>query len=119
MRPCPNPKVEKFRNRDHPTMGTNSEWGNNGVFQIPTSSGFVLTCIVSDGGGWEHVSIEAPGRTPTWEEMDFIKGLFWMESEIAIQYHVSDARKINVHPYVLHLWRPTGERVPQPPRAFV
>ena len=119
MRPCPNPKVEKYRERGNHGMGTNSSWGNNGVFKIPAPSGFILTCIVSDGGGWEHISVEAPGRCPTWDEMDWIKRLFWDDGEIVVQYHVSDRRKVNAHPYTLHLWRPTRKIIATPPKEFV
>lgn len=42
--------------------------GNNGVFQLPSSiRGWNLFMICLDGGGWEHVSVQA--RLPP---LDFV-----------------------------------------------
>jgi len=78
-----------------------------------------LSVIFSDGLGWEHVSVSTPGRCPNWEEMCFIKHLFWSADDIVIQYHPPESEYVNVHRYCLHLWRPEGLPIPIPPRYLV
>lgn len=94
MRNEPNVRLEQIR-VDGPS-GT-----NYGCFRFGP-----LKLIVSCGGGWEHVSVSRPDRCPTWEEMDQVKRLCWRDDEVVIQFHVTDARKVNHHPNCLHLWRP-------------
>lgn len=77
---------------------------------------FRLRVIVSAGQGWDHVSVSLPNRCPTWEEMDFVKNLFFKEDEVAMQLHVNGKTKINLHPYCLHLWRPQGKEEAQAER---
>ena len=82
---------------------------NNGAFQVPYSHGkkpVLLRIIASDGAGWEHVSVSLPHRTPTWDEMCFIKELFWDDDDVVVQYHPARKDYVNLHPYCLHLWRP-------------
>lgn len=66
----------------------------------------VLRFIVSNGGGWDHVSVSRPDRTPTWAEMDRVKRLCFRDDEIAMQLHVNNDQKVNLHEHCLHLWRP-------------
>jgi len=56
--------------------------------------------------GWDHVSVSCGDRTPTWSEMDRVKRLCFRDEEVVMQLHVNDDRKVNQHPYCLHLWRP-------------
>jgi len=37
--------------------------------------------------------------------MDFVKNLFWGPDETVIQFHPPVSRKVNYHPFCLHLWR--------------
>lgn len=103
--------------------------GCDGAFRLrggPT--GMDLLCIVSDGRHWtslglplpvwEHVSVSLRHRCPTWAELEFVKRTFWAEDEWALQLHVPPSRHINVHPHVLHLWRPVCD-LPVPPAACV
>ena len=62
----------------------------------------------SEGAGWEHVSVSLPDRCPTWEEMSFIKNLFWDEEDFVIQIHPAGSDYVDLHPYCLHLWRKCG-----------
>ena len=56
--------------------------------------------------GWEHVSIELYARRlPTWEEMCFIKDLFWDDEEEVVQIHPKKSHYVNLTE-ALHLWRP-------------
>ena len=91
-----------------------------GAFLVPYPlSGVDLRCIASVGGGWDHVSVSRPDRTPSWAEMDYVKKTFFHADEIAMQLHVAERDHINVHPYCLHLWRPHKDSIPLPPKVFV
>jgi hypothetical protein len=89
-----------------------------GLFLIP-HKGDMIKVIASSDYGWDHVSISLPDRIPNWYEMEYIKRLFFKENEIAIEYHMPTKDHINVHPYVLHLWRPINKKIPVPPKLFV
>lgn len=111
---------EELRIRDHPTLGSDTSYGNNGAFRI-LYHGKVLQCIASDGEGWEHVSVTIAGsrRTPSWNEMSYIKNLFWDKEDCVIQYHPPESEYVNNHPGCLHLWRPINVKIPNPPKIFV
>ena len=51
--------------------------------------------------------------------MCFIKDLFFNEDETVVQYHPAKSDYVNNNPYVLHLWRPTDQDIPQPPTFMV
>ncbi len=112
---------EKFRfTRTGYTYSSTIKDGNNGKFFVKSLKfPHVLQCLASDQEGWEHVSVSTQKRCPTWEEMCFIKGLFWDETDCVIQYHPPKSDYVNVHPYCLHLWRPIDETIPTPPTIFV
>lgn len=110
--------VEARRLGINPALATDDKAGRNGLFYIPRLRE-ILRCIVSDGGGWEHVSVSLPNRCPTWEEMCFIKDVFWGPEETVIQYHPPRSEYVNNHPYCLHLWKPSDAKIVTPPRNFV
>lgn len=97
MKPVPWLQAEPFR--VNPLKDFHSEYGDSfGVFFItrpPMSD--ILRAIVSDGDykaaglpkefAWEHVSVSLAHRCPSWEEMCFVKSLFWKEEETVIQFH--------------------------------
>lgn len=75
-------------------------------------------CIVVCDGmetGWDHVSVSLKHRCPTWEEMDWIKRLFWEPNDTVVQFHPPESKHVSVHPYCLHLWRCIREEFPMPP----
>lgn len=90
-----------------------------------TSELMVMACNVDEQAGvfWEHVSARARDRkgerTPTWEEMCYIKDLFWGPEECVVQYHPPASDYVNHNSHVLHLWRYTKEEIPRPPRLLV
>ena len=107
-------------------MGSSDYNGNQGAFCIPTTieRGGDLWVIASDGEGWEHVSIHGinSGKmfTPTWDQMCFIKDLFWDAEDCVIQYHRPKSQYVNLHPNTLHLWRQSGKNsISLPPKILI
>ena len=117
-------ELEKFRMREQEKKYYGmygDEW--NGCFKV-FAAGRSFFVIVSNGGGWDHVSVtpcsEKRKTCPTWEEMCKIKDMFFDPEEIVVQYHPPKSRYVNRHPYCLHLWRPNnGESIITPPTEFV
>jgi len=95
-------------------FGSDDSDGCNGAFAIPFRS-FMLTVIASDGLGWEHVSVSLKNRCPNWDEMSFIKRLFWGDDETVIQFHPRRAEYVNNWPNCLHLWKRAGVDHELPP----
>lgn len=58
-------------------------------------------------------------RCPTWDEMEAVRRIFFHDREWAMQLHLPGEKKINVHPYCLHLWRPQNLPIPIPPEWMV
>ena len=130
MKPKPTPEVELCRVREG-QFKSDESYGNNGMFQIerldpltsvtnPLERKF-LTIIASDQGGWDHVSVSLPNRCPTWDEMCYVKDLFWNDEETVVQYHPPKSKYINNYPYCLHLWKPKSKlkKLPLPPKWMV
>jgi hypothetical protein len=92
--------------------------------RCPLSSTWLLI-LVSDGDDWEecklagqpweHVSVSNVQRCPTWEEMAWVKDLFFEPEECVVQYHPPKSQHVNVADTCLHLWRPTWNAVVMPP----
>ena len=120
--------LSNYRVRKGP-MASNDAIGRYGFFLIPKiGSPLVFYCMATCGehSGWDHVSVRVEhssdprkGRCPTWDEMCFIKDLFWEPEECVIQYHPPKSDYVNNHPHVLHLWMPTDEKIPRPPSELV
>ena len=119
MRDTPNLNVEWARIRNG-QLATSRADGNNGAFLFKDGAR-PLRVIVSDGGGWEHVSVSVydSDDTPSWEEMCRIKGLFFTDDECVMQLHPPKSDYVNVHVGCLHLWRPLEAEIPRPPQVMV
>lgn len=117
MRSCPNVRVQKFRDPD-PNTGIVYSDDIDGAYLIPWR-GKEFRVIASTGASWEHVSVSLKNRTPTWEEMEHMRELFWRDDETVVQYSVPRDEHINCHPYCLHLWRPLSANLPRPPGILV
>jgi hypothetical protein len=76
-----------------------------GVFLIPYKN-MNLRIFATAKYGWDHVSVSLENRIPFWDEMDYVKRMFFKPHEIAVQYHVAEKDHVNIHPNCLHLWRP-------------
>lgn len=87
--------------------------------------------IIADNGlnghpdhrGWEHVSVHkifnGKPYIPSWNDMCFIKDMFWGEEDCVVQYHPPKSMYINNAEYVLHLWKPVGFDILRPPKCLV
>ena len=123
MRNEPNVRIDKYRFNDDPRF-TSEPGYNYGVFMIKRN-GVVLKVIAGYDGVWEHVSVSVIGRSPifnrcaTWEEMCFVKDLFWHEDETVIQFHPKKSEYINLHEHVLHLWKKVGSEYELPRKEYV
>jgi len=82
---------------------------------------FTISSGANTGDGWEHVSVSLTFRTPTWEEMSWVKDLFWGPEEVVMQIHPRASSYVNNHPYCLHLWKPVPPNLPlpEPPEILV
>lgn len=115
--------LEKYRDRDFERRyyGCNGDSGN-GVFRVLVNQRS-FHCIVSNGGGWDHVSVSPCNKKrttcPTWEEMCAIKNMFFLPEECVIEYHPPRSDYVNDCETCLHLWRPSDGKIPMPPTEFV
>lgn len=113
----------KYRVREG-RLASTDDIGNNGAFLLRMGSR-AINVIASDGGtpAWEHVSVRVGGakaeRTATWEEMHRVKELFWDDEDTVVQFHPPKAEYVNIHNYVLHMWRKAGTNFETPPKEFV
>lgn len=80
-----------------------------GFFRVATNAGALLGIMVSPGSDeipWEHVSVSLRHRCPTWDEMCWVKSLFFDEEEAVVQFHPPRSEYVNQHAFCLHLWKP-------------
>lgn len=92
----------------------------HGCFVIPSViDKAVMVVVAANDLGWDHISVSKRNRVPNWLEMSQVHRLFFQADEVAMQLHMPEDQHINIHPYVLHLWRPHGLAIPLPPRIFV
>ncbi len=117
MKTKPTKFCERYRIRKGP-LPSSSGAGNNGAFSF-RRHGEELHVIISDGEGWDHVSVSGQYRTPTWEEMHFIKTQFFRDDEAVFQIHPPKRLYVNHQRNTLHLWRPQGVEIPLPPLECV
>lgn len=123
MKPDAHKAIERYRITTG-KVASDASYGNNGAFLVPYSPrpprpGIMLGIIVSDGEGWDHVSVSLPNRCPSWEEMCFVKDLFFEPHEVAIQIHPARSEYVNHHPFCLHLFRHQTKSIPTPPSWMV
>lgn len=130
MRRSPTKEIEIYRVTSG-QMASEHGSGPCGAFRIPMNmiGPVILTVIASDGRDWtecgfpqpvwEHVSVSLSIRCPTWQEMDFVKRIFWRDDETVMQLHVPRDRHLNYHETCLHLWKPVGVDILLPPSGTV
>lgn len=86
------------------------------LYRIPFN-GIKLTVIATldtddNGITWEHVSVSLKNRLPTWQELKFIKMLFWDTEDEVLQFFPPQSQYVDVHKNCLHLWRPINVDLP-------
>lgn len=123
MRHEPNLRIDKYRDNDNP-IGPSPPGVNWGWFIIPKARGTLRVMSSGTGhwnevSGWEHVSVSLANRTPTWEEMCYVKSMFWREDETVVQFHPKKSKYKNQMPYCLHLWKKINEEHELPPDVCV
>jgi len=56
---------------------------------------------------------------PSWEEMSYVKDLFWDAHECVVQFHPPKSVYVNINVNVLHLWMDTRTPFRLPPTDCV
>jgi hypothetical protein len=79
----------------------------------------VIASPASTDVPWDHISISTQTRCPTWEEMCWVKDLFFDEEEAVVQFHPPKSEYVNHHPYCLHLWKPSHFELELPPSIAI
>src|SRR3990172_1508954 len=115
MNPEPSAFLERCRDTTPGPYCSTKDFGNNGRFLLHMP-GYKLVVMISDGLGWDHVSasVYRSLRTPSWEDMVFVKGLCFRDDEWAMQLPPPASKNRNYHPGCLHLWRPQAVPIPLP-----
>lgn len=120
MRKIITASVEKCRLRSGP-LASNASARNNGAFLFKRQ-GAQINCIISDGGGWDHVSVsvyDPRPRVPTWDEMQWVKEQFFGDEETVVQFHPKKSEYLNCCPFCLHMWRKQDGEHELPPSWMV
>ena len=93
--------------------------GLSGFFILPNMNGKGMKYLVfaSNVDGWEHVTVSLPleNRCPTWEEMCWVKSIFWDAEDCVVQFHPPTKKPYNKNEFTLHLWRKKNENFDCPP----
>jgi hypothetical protein len=122
--------AEKYRDLAEYTPWESKPGDRFGIFVVRRGN-TALRVIVTDGAvdelpehlHWEHVSVtglkKGKPHTPTWEEMCYIKKLFFDDDDCVMQLHPPASDHINIHNNCLHLWRPVNQEIPMPPKEYV
>ena len=125
---------EKFRVEfpyNHPLFSPPNN--NNGGFFMsphPHDKKLVLKIMATKGTPeypWEHVSVtlgqaknpHPVNRCPTWEEMCYVKDLFWDKDDVVVQFHPPESEYVSTHDYCLHLWRKQNQNFETPDPVLV
>lgn len=123
MRADLDPRLSAGRFR-HGRLGSTDAWGLNGAFFVFGPCGAELKIIAStaefpEAQGWEHVSVSTRKRCPNWQEMCYVKDLFWGPEECVLQFHPPRSEWVNNHAFCLHLWRNIHHEPLRPPSIMV
>lgn len=119
--------LEAYRGRGKRQMATRT--GDLfGAFQIPFRGCWLRiicappNCIMDEDElkqteGWEHVSVHKlrgneTKMIPSWEDMCYVKNLFFEQDETVIQIHPPKSDYVNTHEFTLHLWRHPAFKLP-------
>ncbi len=109
---------EEIRNIKRCCWVSETKDGFKGIIALHNWKG---TIIVSNGAGWEHVSVSPQKKhyIPTWDDMSTIKELFFNDDEAVIEIHPPKIDYVNNMPNCLHLWRCSYKEMVLPPSCLV
>ena len=48
-----------------------------------------------------------------------VKDIFWEDEECCIEYHPRKSQYVNNNEYCLHIWKPIGFELPEPPTILL
>lgn len=110
--------IEEIKSNPRISIAKQADDGFAGLISLPLWQG---TIVVSNGAGWEHVSV-APFKSrvvPSWDDMCKVKSWFWNDDEEVIQIHPKAEQYVNNKGNCLHLWRCTYKEMVLPPSCLV
>lgn len=110
--------AEKYR-KPHPLGFPHGKGDDFGWFEVPTKSGRLFVMVAPSDEEWQHVSVSKKERTPTWEEMSFIKNLFFDDEDICVSFFPAKSQYVNLAKNCLHIWRNTRIPFPTPPTYLI
>lgn len=100
-------------------VSSDDTFGNTGTFAVYSKiASRAMIVMVSEEMGWEKVSVTLKNRFPNMIEIKQVKGLFWDDSDIVIQFFCERDHLVDGHPYSIHLWRQKESRLDTPPNAL-
>lgn len=102
------------------SLASTDEDGWNGHFLVPLE-GEMWHVIISDGGGWRHLSVSNAQRKilPSWNIMCRLKDAFFDDEAWCVQFHPPKQANINDHPFCLHIWENIDREMPVPHYTMV
>lgn len=81
-------------------------YSNDGGLKI-----IVAEELHADGHTYLHVSFSRRSRTPSYEDLDWVRKAFIGEERESVQVFPPRAEYVNFHPYTLHLWHCYERRI--------
>jgi hypothetical protein len=111
--------IKQFRIK-HPFLDYGDDFNGCAYIDNPFPSRKSLFVVFSNGNNWDHVSVSLVNqKMPTWDEMCFVKNIFFNEEECVVQFHPKESEYINNHKACLHLWRYQSGEFPCPDKIMV
>ena len=113
--------LEKYRRR-HPLNFPHSRGDYFGWFEIPSIKKGQTLFVMSNNmrsSSWSHVSVSKKTQIPSWNEMCYIKELFFGKNKTVVQFHPKEDDYINISKNCLHLWAWNDGTFPVPPKECV
>lgn len=100
-------------------MESNKIWdvtmfcGSMGGFIKLPDCGTCSVIFEENEDGWEHVSVSPKHkfRIPTWNDMCYLKDVFFGDEEEVYQIHPKKSEYVNLSKNCLHLWKPIGHEL--------
>lgn len=117
-------RAEKYRIKED-THKAGDKFGRFLICRIAKPDIRVIASFSSEyadcpGQFWDHVSVSLSARKmPTWNDMCFVKSLFWEDEDCVVQFHPPRSEYVNNVENCLHLWCWTGGEFPRPSSILV